>query len=264
MATMETRINALATAIGNDVQDLYAQDGTLLSLTTTAKSSLVAAINEVDAEVGGITGSDFTHDNLTGVDANEHLDWTAAVGTIHASNYTDTTYVAGDFAHDSLANVDAKEHIDWTVDDPTDVIHANNYTNTVYTHPTNDGSKHVPATSTTNDGKVLTAGPTAGVFAWQTLNLSTLGGLTESEVDSRVQLVVDSAPAALDTLNELAAALGDDANFATNMTTALTGRVSYLSVQTPSLVEQQQACANIGVGDPDANFLGVYTTARDA
>lgn len=33
--------------------------------------------------------------------------------------------------------------------------------------------------------------------------------------------IVDAAPAALDTLNELAAALGDDANFATTVTTAL-------------------------------------------
>ena len=40
-------------------------------------------------------------------------------------------------------------------------------------------------------------------------------------VDGRVQLVVDSAPAALDTLNELAAALGDDPNFATTVTTTL-------------------------------------------
>lgn len=42
-----------------------------------------------------------------------------------------------------------------------------------------------------------------------------------SAVDARVALVVDSAPGTLDTLNELAAALGDDANFATTVTNAL-------------------------------------------
>lgn len=36
--------------------------------------------------------------------------------------------------------------------------------------------------------------------------------------------IIDSAPGTLDTLNELAAALGDDANFATTMTTALAGK----------------------------------------
>jgi hypothetical protein len=40
-------------------------------------------------------------------------------------------------------------------------------------------------------------------------------------VDSEVAKLVDSAPGALDTLNELAAALGDDANFASTVTTEL-------------------------------------------
>lgn len=37
-------------------------------------------------------------------------------------------------------------------------------------------------------------------------------------------LIVDAAPSTLDTLNELAAALGDDPNFATTVTTALAGK----------------------------------------
>jgi len=42
------------------------------------------------------TSSDFTHDDLTGFVANEHIDWTAAsAGTIHASNYVDNnTWIA--------------------------------------------------------------------------------------------------------------------------------------------------------------------------
>lgn len=46
----------------------------------------------------------------------------------------------------------------------------------------------------------------------------------QTYVDGRVQLIVDAAPAALDTLNELAAAIGDDANFAGTVTTALAGK----------------------------------------
>lgn len=45
-----------------------------------------------------------------------------------------------------------------------------------------------------------------------------------SAVDSRVQNIVGAAPAALDTLDELAQALGDDANFAGTVTTALAGK----------------------------------------
>jgi hypothetical protein len=42
-------------------------------------------------------------------------------------------------------------------------VNANNYT-----HPTGDGNLHVPATGTTNNGKILTAGSTAGSISWQT------------------------------------------------------------------------------------------------
>lgn len=37
-----------------------------------------------------------------------------------------------------------------------------------YSHPTGDGNLHVPATGTTNSGKVLTAGATAGSLSWTT------------------------------------------------------------------------------------------------
>lgn len=37
-----------------------------------------------------------------------------------------------------------------------------------YEHPTGDGNLHVPATGTSNDGKVLTAGATAGSLSWTT------------------------------------------------------------------------------------------------
>jgi hypothetical protein len=47
---------------------------------------------------------------------------------------------------------------------------------------------------------------------------------TETYVDTAVSTLVDAAPAALDTLNELAAALGDDENFATTVTNALAGK----------------------------------------
>ncbi|EAA1978146.1 phage tail protein [Salmonella enterica] len=43
-------------------------------------------------------------------------------------------------------------------------------------------------------------------------------------VASSIAAIVDSAPAALDTLNELAAALGNDPNFATTMINALAGK----------------------------------------
>ena len=51
--------------------------------------------------------------------------------------------------------------------------------------------------------------------------LSTNSYATQTYVNTAVSNLVDSAPATLDTLNELAAALGDDPNYATTITTAL-------------------------------------------
>lgn len=47
------------------------------------------------------------------------------------------------------------------------------------------------------------------------------GFQTEAQVSAKISALVDSAPETLDTLNELAAALGDDPNFATTITTQL-------------------------------------------
>jgi hypothetical protein len=51
--SLETRIIALAQAIGTDVKTLTIKQGDLTSLSTTAKGNLVAAINELYGAVGG-------------------------------------------------------------------------------------------------------------------------------------------------------------------------------------------------------------------
>ena len=58
----------------------------------------------------------------------------------------------------------------------------------------------------------------------QTVSIDLSAYDTSTEVDGKIAALVDSAPATLDTLNELAAALGDDANFATTVTTALAAK----------------------------------------
>ena len=97
--------------------------------------------------------------------------------------------------------------------------------------------------------------------------LSNLGGLTQSEVDARIQLIVDAAPAALDTLNELAAALGDDPNFAATVNTALTKRLRVDAAQTLTAGEKTQGQANLDVysraeiGNPETNFVTTFEAA---
>ena len=57
--------------------------------------------------------------------------------------------------------------------------------------------------------------------------IPSISGLaTETYVNNKVAAMVDSAPDTLNTLNELAAALGDDPNFATTVATEIGGKVS--------------------------------------
>ncbi|AZW03546.1 MULTISPECIES: phage tail protein [Escherichia] len=67
----------------------------------------------------------------------------------------------------------------------------------------------------------LTGTPTAPTAA-QTVNNTQVA--TTAFVKTALAALVGSSPAALDTLNELAAALGNDPNFATTMTNALAGK----------------------------------------
>lgn len=87
--------------------------------------------------------------------------------------------------------------------------------------------------------------------------------------------LVNGAGAALDTLNELAAALGNDPNFANTIATAMASRVRFDEAQTLTGTQQGTARANIGaasataltalttaVGDTERDFAAAYTTAK--
>ena len=72
---------------------------------------------------------------------------------------------------------------------------------------------------------------------------------TKNYVDTSIAAVIDGAPAALDTLNELAAALNDDASFHTTVTNALTGK---LALSGGTMTGQLSLGANkiVSVADP--------------
>ncbi len=81
------------------------------------------------------------------------------------------------------------------------------------------------------------------------------------EITAAINAVVNGAPAALDTLKELADALGDDSNFSATIVAALDNRVRVDASQTFNSTQQLQARTNIGavasadVGDTDTDFI---------
>jgi len=75
---------------------------------------------------------------------------------------------------------------------------------------------------------------------------------TTAYADTAVSNLVDSSPAALNTLNELAAAIGDDANFSTTITNSLAGKLA--TNGNGSSVTNLNASALSSGTIPDARF----------
>ena len=83
-------------------------------------------------------------------------------------------------------------------------------------------------TNTRTDARVnLQTGANLSLSNKSTSNLSEGTNLyyTNARADARVALIVDSAPGTLNTLNELAAALGDDASFSTTVTNSIAAKL---------------------------------------
>ena len=126
-----------------------------------------------------------------------------------------------------------------------------------YSHPTGDGNLHVPATSTTNNGKVLKAGSTAGSLSWGTLVATDVGAVPTTDVVT--------APAAskilkLDANSKLPASItgGADGNAAT-ATKLQTARTLSLSTDaTGSASFDGSANATIAVTLASVGTAGTY------
>lgn len=99
----------------------------------------------------------------------------------------------------------------------------------------------------------LTGTPTAPTAA-QTVNNTQIA--TTAYVKSALAALVGSSPAALDTLNELAAALGNDPNFATTMTRALAGKMD-ISKNGADIADVAAFLNNLRLGAGSALPVGV-------
>ena len=81
-------------------------------------------------------------------------------------------------------------------------------------------------------------------------------------INNAVTALVNGAGTTLDTLKELSDALGNDANFAATIATQMGKRVRVDAAQTFTVAEQAQGCANLGIGNPDTDFVAAYNTAK--
>jgi hypothetical protein len=121
---------------------------------------------------------------------------------------------------------------------------AGSYAASVHTHTAADISDFtsavVAAAPPTTNASLLTSGTLPDA------RLSSSIART-SDVTAAVAAVVNAAPAALDTLNELAAALGNDASFATTVTNSLAGKANVSHTHTVSAITDAGTAATRNV-----------------
>ena len=156
-----------------------------------------------------------------------------------------------------------------TVTDPT--------SDRTITLPNVTGTVAILDASQTLSNKILTSDTLGSDLAAGGFKVTGLGSpssnadaATKLYVDTQVSNLVASAPGTLDTLNELAEALGDDPNFATTMTNALAGKLS-LSGGTMTGAIAMGANKITGLATPEAStdaankgYIDTQTTSAAA
>jgi hypothetical protein len=102
-----------------------------------------------------------------------------------------------------------------------------------------------------------------------TVRVVTPAGVRQERIALKAEILGAGVPAALDTLDELAAALADDASFSTTVTTSLANRVRVdTAAQGLNTTQQGNARTNIAVystteiGNPETDLVALYTAAK--
>lgn len=112
----------------------------------------------------------------------------------------------------------------------------------------------------TSQGAQINDAATSLIETWSSTKIS-------EQIATALNALSSGAPGALDTLDELAAALGDDANFAATIAAALSNRVRVDAAQTLTAPQKVQANANIGAvslvefGSLDTDYVAILNAA---
>lgn len=124
----------------------------------------------------------------------------------------------------------------------------------------------IPAATELASGKVELATSAETTTGTDTTRATHPAGVAAA-ISAAINGLIDTAPGTLDTLNELATALGDDPNFAATVNTALANRVRVDASQAFTAPQQAQARTNIdaaqasAVGDTNTDFVATFVAA---
>ena len=246
--------SAIMTNIETHVHGLGSGDGSVVGTAKAQTLSNKTLSGTVTSSAATFTGGTFSSGTITSA-------------TITSATITSSVIASGGIAFEG-STVDGFDTT-LTVIDPT--------ANRTITLPNVTGTVAILDASQTISNKLLSSNTLGSDLAAGGFTVSGLAtpsansdAATKAYVDTQVSNLVDSAPGTLDTLNELAAALGDDPNFATTITNSIANKLS-LSGGTMTGAIAMGTNKITGLGDPTSaqdaatkNYIDTQTTSAGA
>ena len=245
--TQTQRITLLAQAIGADIALLKTTIGDKTNLSTTDKTNLVAAINELAIKIKAV--------ETLQQSASEIDDSAPKANRVYSSNKVkslidEINAILGTLTASGYADVGAGLK---TLKDKVDTLEQKTFNLTELIKDTETQTTSVWSSTKTN------AAITAAV------------GTAKSELTDKIiadvakvksDILGAGVPETLDTLKEIADTLNGDAALVANMSVAINNRVRFDEGQVLSSEQKIIACTNIGIGEPNTDFVAIYNDAK--
>jgi hypothetical protein len=210
-------------------------------VTHSSASTTYATINYVDNEINNI-------DALPLQDGNEGKFLTTSGSAASWADVDLTPYATLEYVDTEISNIDALPIQSGNQGKFLTTSGSAAYWETVDALPSQTGET----------GKFLTTDGTDA--SWDTVDLSSAINTASA---AAVTYLVDSAPSALNTLNELSAALNDDENFSTTVTNSLANKLdissastTYAPLSSPSLITPNIGAATGTSLNTTGNIIG--------
>lgn len=245
--TQTERIKLLAQAIGADIALLKTTIGVKTDLSTTDKTNLVAAINELAIKIEAVETLQQSASEIddSAPKANRVYSSSKVKSLIDEINAILGTLTASGYADVGTGLKTLKDKVDTLEQKTVDLTELIKDTETKTTSVWS---------STKTNAAITDAVGTAKSELTDKINADV------AKVKS--DILGAGVPETLDTLAEIADKLNGDAALVANLSVALNNRVRFDEAQALSSEQKTRACTNIGIGEPNTDFVAIYDAAK--